>query len=86
MTIAEHDDACPITAAQGYDAAKVMFTALSKSGPDAKKLRDAIEGLDGFKGVTAAPAKPFGPDRHHSLEAKDMFAAVWKNGELAKAP
>jgi hypothetical protein len=33
-----------------------------------------------------APAKPFGPDRHHSLEGKDMFAEVWKNGELAKAP
>ena len=65
---------------------KIMLSALSKSGPDAKKLRDAIENVDGFKGVTSAPAKPFGPDRHHSLEAKDMFAAVWKNGELVKAP
>jgi hypothetical protein len=35
--------------------------------------------------VTAAPSKPFGPDRHHSLEGKDMFAATWKNGELIKA-
>jgi branched-chain amino acid transport system substrate-binding protein len=59
--------------------------SLSKSGPDSAKLRDAIENLDGFKGVTAAPAKPFSPDRHHSLEGKDMFPAVWKNGELVKA-
>ena len=75
----------PVTAAQGYDAAHVMFLALNKSGPDPKKLRDAIEQVDNFKGVTAAPAKPYSNTRHHSLEGKDMFAAVWKNGELVKA-
>jgi branched-chain amino acid transport system substrate-binding protein len=63
----------------------MLLMALSKSGPDSAKLRDAIESLEGFKGVTAAPSKPFGPDRHHSLEGKDMFAAAWKNGELVKA-
>ena len=79
------DDPFPIAPAQAYDATRMMFMALSKSGPDSAKLRDAIENLDGFKGVTAAPSKPFGPDRHHSLEGKDMFPAVWKNGELVKA-
>jgi branched-chain amino acid transport system substrate-binding protein len=79
------EDPFPITAAQAYDATRMVLMALSKSGPDPAKLRDAIENLDGFKGVTAAPSKPFGPDRHHSLEGKDMFAAVWKNGELVKA-
>jgi branched-chain amino acid transport system substrate-binding protein len=64
------------------NATKMMFQALSKSGPDPLKLRDAIENIDGFKGVTAAPAKPFSADRHHSLEGKDMFAAVWTNGVL----
>jgi branched-chain amino acid transport system substrate-binding protein len=63
----------------------MFLLALSKSGPDSAKLRDALESLDGFKGVTAAPSKPFSADRHHSLEGKDMFAAVWKNGELVKA-
>ncbi len=80
-----NEDPFPITAAQAYDATKMMLMALSKAGPDSAKLRDAIESLDGFKGVTSAPAKPFGPDRHHSLEGKDMFAAAWKNGELVKA-
>ena len=80
-----NEDPFPITAAQAYDATRMMLMALSKSGPDSAKLREAIENLDGFKGVTAAPSKPFGPDRHHSLEAKDMFAAMWKNGELVKA-
>ncbi len=74
----------PITAAQGYDATKMMLLALKSSGPDPKKLRDAIENLDGFRGVTAAPAKPFGPNRHHSLEGKDMFAAVYRGGQLVR--
>ena len=85
MLAAYNEDPFPITAAQGYDAAKMMFQALSTSGPDPRKLRDAIENLEGFKGVTAAPAKPFSPTRHHSLEGKDMFAAVWKNGQLIRA-
>jgi branched-chain amino acid transport system substrate-binding protein len=79
------EDPFPIAPAQAYDATRMMLMALSKAGPDSAKLRDAIENLDGFKGVTAAPSKPFGVDRHHSLEGKDMFAAVWKNGELVKA-
>jgi branched-chain amino acid transport system substrate-binding protein len=79
------EDVFPVTSAQAYDATRMMLMALSKSGPDSAKLRDAIENLDGFKGVTAAPSKPFGPDRHHSLEGKDMFAATWKGGELVKA-
>jgi branched-chain amino acid transport system substrate-binding protein len=79
------EDPFPIAPAQAYDATRMLLMALAKSGPDSAKLRDAIEGLDGFKGVTAAPAKPFGADRHHSLEGKDMFPAAWKNGELVKA-
>lgn len=82
---AYNEDPFPITSAQSYDATKMMFMALSKAGPDPKKLRDAIEGLDGFRGVTSAPAKPYGPDKHHSLEGKDMFAATWKGGQLVRA-
>jgi branched-chain amino acid transport system substrate-binding protein len=85
MLTAYKESPFPITSAQGYDAAHAMFLALSKSGPDPKKLRDAIEQIDGLKAVTSAPAKPFGPARHHSLEGKDMFAATYKNGQLMKA-
>jgi branched-chain amino acid transport system substrate-binding protein len=85
MQATYNENPFPITSAQGYDATKMMLQALKTAGPDPKKLRDAIENLDGFKGVTAAPAKPFGPNRHHSLEAKDMFAAIYKDGQLVRA-
>ena len=85
MLTAYKENPFPVTSAQGYDAAHIMFLALSKSGPDPKKLRDAIEQVDGFKGVTASPAKPYSATRHHSLEGKDMFAGIYKNGQLVKA-
>jgi branched-chain amino acid transport system substrate-binding protein len=85
MQATYNENPFPITSAQGYDATKMMLQALKTAGPDPKKLRDAIENLEGFKGVTAAPAKPFGPNRHHSLEAKDMFAAIYKDGQLVRA-
>ena len=85
MLTANKEDPFPITSAQGYDAAHIMFLALNKSGPDPKKLRDALEQVDNFKGVTSAPAKPYSGTRHHTLEGKDMFAGVYKNGQLVKA-
>ncbi|WP_210497338.1 ABC transporter substrate-binding protein [Microvirga antarctica] len=75
----------PMTAALGYDAAKLMLTALAKSGPDQVKLRDAIETLEGFSGVSSIPSRPFSPTRHHSLDSNDMFVATWRNGDLVKA-
>ena len=49
MLAAYKEDPFPITSAQGYDAAHIMFLALAKSGPDPKKLRDAIEQVDNLK-------------------------------------
>ena len=43
----------PIAAAQAYDAAQLILQALKKVGPDREKIRDAIEGMKDFKGVTA---------------------------------
>lgn len=67
----------PITAAQGYDATNMMLSALTKVGPDPVKLRDAIEGITDFKGVTTAPATPFTPEDHEAIEQKDMFIGTW---------
>jgi branched-chain amino acid transport system substrate-binding protein len=85
MLAAYSEDPFPITAAQAYDATHMVLLALAKGGPDPAKIQAALENLSGFQGVTAAPAQPFSSTRHHSLEAKDMFAAQWRNGELVKA-
>jgi branched-chain amino acid transport system substrate-binding protein len=80
----------PITAAQAYDATNLFLAALEKAGPDRKAIRDAIEATSDFKGVTTAPAQPYGPTDHEAIDVKDMFMASLQdvNGELkvVKAP
>lgn len=77
----------PITSAQAYDATNVMLLALEKSGPDPKALRDQIEQIDGFKGVTTAPPKPYDQKNHEAIDIKDMFIAqLQDNGKGTIVP
>lgn len=75
----------PIAAAQTYDSAQLILQALKKVGPDPKAMRDAIENMSDFKGVTATPAKPFTKENHESLGADNMFVGTWKDGRVVKA-
>ena len=75
----------PIAAAQTYDSAQLILQALKKVGPDSKAMRDAIENMTDFKGVTATPAKPFTKENHESLGAEHMFVGTWKDGRVIKA-
>ena len=63
---------------QTYDATRLMLMALDKSGPDRKKLRDAIEQITDFKAATTAPAQPFTADDHEAIEIKDIFVGQLK--------
>jgi branched-chain amino acid transport system substrate-binding protein len=75
----------PVVAALGYDAGQVLVAALAKApSADPKKLRDAIENVDGIKAVTATPSHPFSPTDHECLKQKDVFLGVWKNGEVVR--
>jgi branched-chain amino acid transport system substrate-binding protein len=75
----------PIAAAQTYDSVQLILQAIKKVGPDSKKMRDAIEAMSDFKGVTATPAKPFTKENHESLGAAHMFIGIWKDGRVVKA-
>lgn len=75
----------PIAAAQAYDAAQLILRAIRKVGPDPVKIRDAIEDMGDFKGVTAIQARPYSRDNHESLGPHNMFMAVYNDkGEIVK--
>ncbi len=73
-------DFFPVCTAQGYDAANLVLRALDKVGPDPKKIRDAIEGLTDFDGVTSIPKNPFSPSDHEAFGIKDGYLVIWKDG------
>lgn len=75
----------PIAAAQTYDSVNLILQAVQKVGTDPKALRDAIENIDDFKAVTAAPAKPFTKENHEAIGADVMFVGTWKDGRVVKA-
>lgn len=75
----------PIAAAQTYDSTNLILQALKKVGPDSKKLRDAIEEMNDFKAITAAPARPFTKENHEAIGADVMFVGTWKDGRVVKA-
>ena len=75
----------PVLAALGYDAGQIVFASIEKVGKgDPKALRDALEGIDGIRAVSATPAKPFSPSDHECLDREHVFLGVWKGGEVVR--
>ncbi|UFJ42198.1 ABC transporter substrate-binding protein [Brevibacillus humidisoli] len=78
------EDIFPIASAQGYDCAKLILEAVKKAGTDPKAIRDAIENMEGFQGVTAIKEKPFTKENHEALTSENMFLATYKDGVIVK--
>ncbi len=75
----------PVIAALGYDAAQVVLKALDTAAAiDHKAVRDALEAVDGINGITATPAKPFGPKDHECLDKEHVFLGVWRGGQVVR--
>ncbi len=77
-------DIFPIASAQGYDCTRLILEAVKKAGTDSKAIRDAIENMEGFKGVTAIGEKPFTKENHEGLTSANMFLATYKDGVIVK--
>jgi branched-chain amino acid transport system substrate-binding protein len=67
-------------AAQTYDAIYMAKYALEKGGADRKKIRDALEGLQGFKGLGGN--FNFSKERHSGLSKADAVIMTWKDGRF----
>jgi branched-chain amino acid transport system substrate-binding protein len=81
MVVKEYGkDFFPVCTAQGYDATNLILAALDKVGPDPKKIRDALESLDNFEGVTSIPKKPYSPKNHEAYGPKDGYLVIWRDG------
>jgi branched-chain amino acid transport system substrate-binding protein len=75
----------PVLAALGFDAGQIVAKAVETAATnDPRKLRDAIENVDGIKAVSATPAHPFGPQNHECLKPQDVFLGVWRNGSVVR--
>jgi branched-chain amino acid transport system substrate-binding protein len=67
-----------------YDAMNMLAKALKGSGGDRQKIRDGIESLKGFRGVTGT--FNFSPEDHNGLGADAFVMVHIKNGTWALLP
>ncbi len=74
----------PLVAALGYDTMRIALQAVDVAGPEASKLRDALEQLDGFEAVTGIPAKPFSATDHECIDAGQVYMGVWRDGRVVR--
>lgn len=74
-------------AAESYDGIYMLKKAIeSANSTDPKAIRDAVENLKDFSGVTAAPAQPFKKGQPEALGLKEMFMGRWTKGQLEPVP
>lgn len=77
----------PVATAQGYDSTKLILEGIKKAGSlDGEKIRDAIENIDNFEGVTAIKSKPFTKENHEAYGPDDVFIATYADSKVVKAP
>lgn len=74
----------PVVAALGYDGMRLLLEAVDVAGADPRKLRDALEAIDGFQAVSGAPERPYSSTDHECLDAQDVFLGVWRDGKVIK--
>lgn len=76
-----------MSAAQGYDAMRVLFNAISLAGStDGDAIRSALERIDrGVEGVVSTYLHPFSPDDHDALTENMLVLGVVRQGRIEYA-
>ncbi|HYZ33403.1 MAG TPA: ABC transporter substrate-binding protein, partial [Crenalkalicoccus sp.] len=65
---------------QTYDAMMLAAQGLARGGSDRAAVRDAIEGIHGYRGVSGVFT--FSAERHSGLSKDDVVMLDWRNGRF----
>lgn len=72
----------PMSAAQGYDAMRILYNALASANDlSGDSIRVALENLDrGIEGVVTTYIRPFTPEDHDAITENMLVMGVVRNG------
>ena len=80
------DILAPVGTANAYDAMHLLALAIAKAGStEGPKVRDALEGLDEYKGLIKTYKQPFTADEHDALTENDYVLVTWRGGKIVPA-
>ncbi len=69
-----------VYAAESYDAAQIAFHAVREVGIDRDKIRESIEGLHGYVGISGV--FNFSGERHSGLSKNDIVMVNWRDNRF----
>jgi branched-chain amino acid transport system substrate-binding protein len=80
------DILAPVGTANAYDAMHLLALAIAKANStEGPKVRDALEGLDEYKGLIKTYKHPFTADEHDALTENDYVLVTWRGGKIVPA-
>lgn len=73
----------PVGVAHAYDLTHLLARAIEKAGStDRRAIRDALERLGPYDGLVQRFERPFTPERHDALSARNIFFARYTADDL----
>lgn len=68
-----------------YEGTRLILQAMAEAGSDqGPAIRDALENIDRFQGVSQAFLRPFSRDHHELYRVENLSMGVWRNGEVVR--
>lgn len=68
-----------------YEGTRLVLQAMGEADSDqGPAIRDALENIERFQGVTQEFVRPFSRERHELYKAENLSMGVWKNGDVVR--
>lgn len=68
-----------------YEGTRLVLQAMDEAGSDqGPVIRDALENIERFQGVSQAFVRPFSRERHELYKVENLSMGMWQNGDVIR--
>jgi len=68
-----------------YEGTRLVLQAMSEAGSDqGPAIRDALENIERFQGVSQEFVRPFSRERHELYRVENLSMGVWQSGDVVR--
>lgn len=68
-----------------YEGTRLVLQAMSEAGSDqGPAIRDALENIERFQGVSQEFVRPFSRERHELYKVENLSMGMWQNGDVVR--
>lgn len=68
-----------------YEGTRLVLQAMNEAGSDqGPAIRDALENIERFQGVSQEFVRPFSRERHELYKVENLSMGTWQNGDVVR--